>query len=71
MVDGITKACWIKRASLLKFRNGLCFNGKEVPVAIKVDFINSKEDELMDSDFNLNALLADSFTRAIAEAEDL
>ena len=29
------------------------------------------EDELQDSDFNLNALLADSFTRAIAEAEDL
>ena len=28
------------------------------------------EDELMDSDFNLQALLADSFTRAIAEAED-
>jgi len=28
------------------------------------------EDELQDSDFNLNALLADSFTRAIAEAED-
>lgn len=29
------------------------------------------EDELMDSDFNLQAILADSFTRAIAEAEDL
>lgn len=29
------------------------------------------EDELQDSDFNLQALLADSFTRAIAEAEDL
>jgi len=29
------------------------------------------EDELQDSDFNLNALLADSFTRAIGEAEDL
>lgn len=28
------------------------------------------EDELQDSDFNLNALLADSFTRAIGEAED-
>ena len=28
------------------------------------------EDELADSDFNLQALLADSFTRAIAEAED-
>ena len=29
------------------------------------------EDELDDSDFNLQAILADSFTRAIAEAEDL
>ena len=29
------------------------------------------EDELEDSDINLQALLADSFTRAIAEAEDL
>ncbi len=29
------------------------------------------EDELMDSDFNLQAILADSFSRAIAEAEDL
>jgi len=29
------------------------------------------EDELADSDFNLQALLAESFTRAIAEAEDL
>jgi len=28
------------------------------------------EDELQDSDFNLEALLAESFTRAIAEAED-
>lgn len=28
------------------------------------------EDELMDSDFNLQAILADSFTRAIGEAED-
>jgi HK97 family phage major capsid protein len=28
------------------------------------------EDELMDSDFNLEAILADSFSRAIAEAED-
>ena len=28
------------------------------------------EDELADSDFNLQAILADSFTRAIAEAED-
>jgi len=28
------------------------------------------EDELQDSDFNLQTLLADSFTRAIAEAED-